>query len=130
MNKSSCDLIELTKALCAIPTAVVADGNEALFARLAKELPLELFRFKSGDSFNGWIVPDNWRVKRAQIFRDGMKVFDGAGQALAVGYYSNSFSGELHWEELKPKLVTNPALPDIHVANYARSVRADAVVGV
>jgi aminopeptidase-like protein len=112
MNKLSCDLIDLTKALCAIPTAVVADGNEALFARLAEELPLEIFRFRSGDSHNGWVVPENCRVKRAQIFRDGVKMFDGLGQALAVGYYSKSFSGELDWDELKEKLVTNPALPD------------------
>ena len=105
-------MMPLLRDLCAPRTAVVADGNEDLFARLATELPLEIFRFRSGDEYNGWIVPDNWRVKRAQIFRDGRLVFDGAGQALAAGYYSKSFSGELDWEELKPKLVTNPALPE------------------
>lgn len=105
-------MMPLLRDLCAPRTAVVADGNDALFARLGRELPLEIFRFDSGDSFNGWIVPDNWRVKRAQIFRDGKLVFDGAGQALAVGYYSKSFSGDLDWEDLKPKLVTNPALPE------------------
>jgi len=105
-------LIELTKSLCGFHTGVVADGNEELFARLGREQQLELFRFRSGDEFNGWIVPDNWRVVRAQIFRDEQLVFDGAGHALAVGYYSNSFSGELEWEELKSRLVTNPALPE------------------
>jgi hypothetical protein len=40
---------ELIRDLCSFATGVVADDNAPLFARVAKELPLELFRFKSGD---------------------------------------------------------------------------------
>lgn len=105
------DMISLTRDLCAFRTAVVADENEALFARIARELPLELFRFRSGDTHNGWVIPDHWRVKRATLFRDGVEVFDGREHALGVGYYSRSFTGELDWDALQPHLVTNPALP-------------------
>ena len=83
---SGAGMLALTRDLCVFRTAVVADDNEALFARIGRELPLELFRFASGDTFNGWQVPQNWRVRRAKLFRDGRELFDGAGQALAVAY--------------------------------------------
>ena len=106
------DILSLTRDLCAIRSSVVSDGNEALFSRIGDEVPLSLFRIASGDSFNGWVVPQNWRVKRAKLFRDGHEVFDGTENALGVGYYSKSFSGDLDWEELERHLVTNPRLPD------------------
>jgi aminopeptidase-like protein len=111
-DRSGASMLALTHELCVFRTAVVADDNEALFARIGQELPLEFFRFASGDTFNGWQVPQNWRVRRAKLLRDGHELFDGAGQALAVGYYSRPFSGELDWQELAPHLVSNPALPD------------------
>ena len=108
-------MLPLIHDLCAIKTAVVADNNEALFALIARELPLELFRFRSGERFNGWEVPANWRVKRAKLFKEGVEVFDGTTHALGVGFYSTSFTGELSWDDLRPKLVTNPALPDAYM---------------
>jgi aminopeptidase-like protein len=103
---------ELIQELCAFRTGVVSDGNAALFDRIAKELPLQRFAFASGDTYNGWRVPDNWRVKRAKLFREGRELFDFMVNSLGVAYYSKSFTGELDWDDLLPHLVTNPALPD------------------
>ena len=108
-------MIQLTRKLCAFRTGAVADENENLFACIGKELPLTTFRFASGDTYNGWVVPDNWRVMRAKLFRDDVEVFDGTAHTLGVAYYSNSFSGELEWEEIKPHLVTNPDLPEAYM---------------
>jgi aminopeptidase-like protein len=108
-------MVSLARDLCEYATGVVADDNEALFARIAEDLPLELHRYKSGDTHQGWIVPQNWRVKRAEIRRDGKVVFDGTAHTLGVGRYSKSFSGELSWEALKEHLVTNPDLPDAYM---------------
>jgi aminopeptidase-like protein len=106
------DVLDLTRDLCAFATGVVAPDNERLFARLGEELPLKLSAFPSGSEFNGWLVPDSWRVERALIRKDGQTIFDGAGQPLAVAAYSNSFSGSLELDELKTHLVTNPELPE------------------
>ena len=106
---------QLIADLCKFATGVVADDNAPLFARIARELPLELFRFKSGETFNGWQVPQNWRVKRARLSREGREVFDGKSHTLGVARYSKSFAGELGWEELRPRLVTNPELPDAYM---------------
>jgi aminopeptidase-like protein len=107
--------IALTRDLCTFATGVVADDNEALFARIAEELLLTLFRYRSGDSFNGWLVPQNWRVEKAEIRRDGRVVFDGTTHTLGVARYARSFAGTLDWEELKPHLVTSPDLPTAYV---------------
>jgi aminopeptidase-like protein len=109
------DMLPLIRDLCAIRTAVVAPGNTELFARIEQELSLDYFRFHSGESYNGWVVPQNWHVKRAKVFRDGLEVFDGTQNSLGVGYYSKSFSGELDWEDLREKIVSNPALPDAYM---------------
>ena len=115
VEKSDMDFLGLTKDLCGFATGVVADDNAALFARIAQELPCTLRRFKSGDTYNGWAVPDNWRVRKAEIRRDGRLVFDGRSHTLGVARYAKSFHGKLNWDELKPHLVTNPDLPDAYV---------------
>src|SRR3546814_12498560 len=47
---SDCSMMSLVRSLCAFRTAVVADDNEALFARIAEELPLEIVRIPSGET--------------------------------------------------------------------------------
>ena len=108
-------MIPLAHDLCAFATGVVADENDALFARIDRELPLDIRHYKSGDTYNGWLVPDNWRVHKAEIRRNGQIVFDGRAHTLGVARYAKSFSGTLSWEDLRPRLVTNPALPDAYV---------------
>lgn len=108
-------MIELTRDLCRYATGVVADENEDLFRRLSQELTFKVHRFKSGDTFNGWLVPQNWRVHKALLKRDGKVVFDGLAHTLAVARYAKSFTGELDWADLKPRLVTHPGLPDAYV---------------
>lgn len=103
---------DLISDLCSYRTGVVSDENQMLFDRIAQEIPLELFSFRSGDSCNGWVIPSNWIVKKAVLYKGNEQIFDFSINTLGVGYYSKSFSGELDWEELLPHLVTNPELPD------------------
>lgn len=106
---------QLISDLCSYASGVVADDNDALFERISAELPLELFRYASGSEHNGWVVPENWRVHRAKLFRDGVEVFDGTANTLGVGRYSRSFTGELSREALEQHLVSNPDLPDAYM---------------
>lgn len=109
------EFLDLTRELCRYATGVVADENEPMFRRLCAELPFDILRVRSGDEHNGWVVPDNWRVKKASLFRDGKLVFDGRAHTLGVGRYSRSFVGELSWDELRSHLVTNEKLPDAYM---------------
>ncbi len=124
------NILPLARDLCAFRSGVVADDNEPLFQRLCEELPFRLLRYKSGERHNGWVVPQNWRVHRAEISQNGEVLFDGSVHALGVGMYSRSFQGELDWEELRPHLVTNAELPDacmFHSVWQIRSWAADWV---
>ena len=109
------EFIGLIRDLCGYVTGVVAEQNEPLFERLRAELPFSITRYPSRAVFNGWVIPDLWRVHRATISRDGATVFDGRSHTLGVAYYSKSFQGELNFEELKHHLVTNPKLPDAYM---------------
>lgn len=108
-------ILPLARDLCVYPSGVVASGNEALFERISAEVPLEVFRYPSGDEFNGWLVPQDWTVKRATISQDGRVLFDGMAHTLGVARYSKSFAGVLTWDELAPHLVTNEDLPDAYM---------------
>ena len=111
----------------------MADENRLLFECIEKELPLEIFRFASGDEFNGWEVPQNWRVQTAELWRDDELVFDGTAHTLGVARYSKSFEGDLTWDELKPHLVTNSNLPDAHMFHCMWQYRpwdADWALGI
>lgn len=113
----------LTSDLCAIPARIAGAACTALFERLARELPLQIHAFDSGSEFNGWVVPDDWRVERATIHRDGELVFDGSTHPLAVASYSNSFSGELALEALDRHLVSYPHLPEAYAFHGAWQYR-------
>jgi aminopeptidase-like protein len=108
-------LMPLIRDLCSYTSGVVADDNVGLFARIGRELQLEIFRFPSGDTYNGWQVPNNWRVRRAVLYKNGQPVFDGTVHPLGVGRYSRSFSGRLDWESLQRHLVSNPDLEDAYM---------------
>lgn len=114
-NYSGSHVINLISDLCKFKTAVVADENELLFKRILLELPGKLYRFPANKAYNGWIVPQNWQVKKAKIFYEGEEIFDGLSNSLAVGYYSHSFQGKLDFEELKKHIVTNPNLPTAYM---------------
>ncbi len=113
----------LIENLCSLASGIAADDNVELFARIGLELPLEILRFPSGQSFNGWQVPDNWRVRRAKLFKDGVEVYDGTTHTLGVARYSKSFRGDLDWEALQPHLSTNPALPNAFMFHCAWQYR-------
>ncbi len=118
------DILLLTRELCAFTSGVVADDNEKIFARLRRELPFTIHRFPSGAAHNGWLVPDNWRVERALLKKDGKVVFEGTAHPLGVAMLSRSFSGRLDFEALKPHLVTNPDQPEAYMFHSVWQVRS------
>ena len=120
MNKN---ILGLAKDLCEFSTGVVADENEELFERIKKEISLKFIKFKSGEEFNGWVVPKNWKVLNAKIYKDNELVFDGKSNEIAVARYSKSFSGKVSFEELKEHVVTSQNLPNAYLFHCAWQYR-------
>jgi len=90
-----------------------------LFNRIARELPLETRSWPSGEKHNGWVVPENWRVRHAEIRKDNTLVFDGTASPLGVAAYSRSFAGTVDRDELGRHLFFNDTVPDAHMWHCA-----------
>jgi aminopeptidase-like protein len=111
-------LIERVKSVAELlyphDCGVVTPGNVDLFNAIRELVPAKIHRFESGSDFNGWIIPECWRVRKAQIRHKGKVIFDGAKHPLAVAALSKSFSGRLSWKELKSHIHTRPDVPNAH----------------
>ena len=105
-------VMALTKELCEIKSGIVCEENEALFRRINQEIPLEIFRYNSGEEHNGWIIPDKWKVEEAKVFFDGELIYDGTINALGVAQYSESFEGEVDLETFKKHTFSIPPLDE------------------
>lgn len=78
-------------------------------------MPFECFSWKSLEEYNGWVIPQNWTVEKAQIWKNGEMLFDGKSHVLGVASYSCSFSGQLNKKELDRHLFSNPRLPNSYM---------------
>jgi aminopeptidase-like protein len=117
-------IVALTAELCAHHTGVVGPGDAAMFARLARELPLTVHRFASGETHNGWRVPERCDVEEAVVEGpDGRVVLRGGEHPLVVAAGSRGFEGVLDLQELRRHLVTDPARPTAYVFHCAWQYR-------
>jgi aminopeptidase-like protein len=67
-------------------------------------LPFRICRYRSGEEYNGWIVPDQWDLVDARILKDGRLVYDGTRSPLCVIALSRPFRGRVSREELRRHL--------------------------
>ncbi len=104
-------MIEILKKIDGLFTAPVASGTDEQNRILREELPFKILEYKSGREHNGWVVPDKWEVKKAEIRKDGALVYDGKKHPLGVIGYSQSFQGKITLAELKEHLFYKTDLP-------------------
>ncbi len=105
-------LKDLLKKLYPLRLAPVSPDTDKFVSLICKELPFKVHEFKSGDEYNGWVVPQNWYPIKAQIVRKGKLIYDGMTSILGVIGSSQSFKGKLSLDELKKHLFFKAANPD------------------
>ncbi len=93
---------------------VSQSDNARMFELLSGIHPLRLHRYTSGREHNGWMVPHDWVVHRAEIRRDGKVLFDGTRHPMAVAGYSPSFEGKVLKDELDRHVFVKKELPDVY----------------
>jgi aminopeptidase-like protein len=81
---------------------------------LSELIPLEKHYWKSGEKVNDWIVPKEWNIKGASIWREhgGKTVIDFKNNNLHIVGYSEPRAGLLPWKLLREHVYTIPELPD------------------
>lgn len=98
------------------------DNRRALEA-IGRRIPMRVTAVPSRAEHNGWVVPDEWHVKRATISHLGRVMFDGTTHPLAVAGYSSSFSGRIAKAELDRHVASNADFPRAYVFHSAGNYR-------
>ena len=92
--------------------APVSEGIDEVVDILLKELDFKVHEFESGLEHNGWIVPQKWKPVKAEIWKDGIYIYNGMEHPLGVIGYSTSFKGKVSLKKLKEHLYFHPQLND------------------
>jgi len=101
-------ILGLVERLYPYAYSVTGRGSDAAAEAMRKELDFEVLEYASGRELNGWLIPHECVVEKAEIRRDGALVYDGSRSALGVPAQSSSFRGRLSLDELDTHLFTVP----------------------
>ena len=115
--------LDVFKKIMRLHIGVSQSDNITMFKLLNSIYPINIHRYSSQSKHNGWIIPDDWKVKKALIKKNGEILFDGKDHPLAVIGNSTSFSGILSKESLHKHVFYRKELPDAynyHCVNYYR----------
>lgn len=121
-------MLQLLKSLYPLHLAPVSADTDKAVAILKNQLNFEIHEFESGKEYNGWVVPEEWAVVKAEIRKDAKLVYDGKKHPLGVMGYSKSFKGKISFEELKKHLTYRKDWPDAigyHCDYYYKPWRSD-----
>jgi aminopeptidase-like protein len=121
-------ILEIVKKLYPFGFSVVSSENDRAIDSFLEELNFDIVEFPSGAEINGWIVPPNWKVIRANLYKDGQLILDGTSSPLGIGVLSNSFKGKIPLSELYKHLYYSAECPDAvpyHWTNLYRPSERD-----
>lgn len=102
---------EIVKNLYPFSYSVVSDDNDRAVAVFNSYLDFRVHEVPSGSEVGGWLVPEKWRVKRAEIRCSGKLIFNGLDSPLSVGVLSPSFSGVVDRNQLIRHVTVSEEVP-------------------
>jgi len=107
------EMMDLINELWLLPRNLVSDGYDQALARLAKEVPMTIHEYPTGEPCWTWKVPEKWTCDEAYLETlDGQRIIDVKDHPLHIISYSLPFEGVIGREELMPHLYTHKTLPD------------------
>lgn len=112
MSERSAFALDVFERVLALNIGVTQRDNAEAFRLLSSVYPLALRRYRSGTEHNGWVIPHEWRVRKALITRGGQTLFDGTVHPMAVGGYSSPFTGTLSKQALDEHLFHSREYPN------------------
>jgi len=121
-------MINLLKKIYTLRLAPVSPDTDKAVEILRKELKFNIHEFPSLTEYNGWIVPQSWEVKKAEIRSNGKLIYDGKKHPLGVMGYAKSFQGKVSLKELKKHLTYRKDWPNAigyHCDYYYKPWRSD-----
>ena len=122
-NEGTMNIVNTVAALLSLDLGIAQPDNLKLLEQLSEHYPIELLRFPSGREHNGWVVPPEWKVRKALISRNGEILFDGTVHPLAVARNSISFRGTIDKATLDSHIFYKRDRPDTYVYHNLFTLR-------
>jgi len=104
-------MLDLIKKIYPYALAPVAPDTDKIADILCQELDFTVHEYPSGETYNGWTIPQSWEINHARLYYEGVLLFDGTDNPLSVFGYSQSFQGDLTLDDLIPHLSSRPDFP-------------------
>ena len=106
-------MMDLISKLWLMKRELVSDGFDQALDSLAREIPMDIHEYPTGESCWTWKIPEKWTCQEAYLESlDGKRLIDYANHPLHVVSYSLPYEGVLNREDLLPHLHIHPKLPD------------------
>lgn len=106
------EMMEILKKIEKLAIAPVSEDADIQNKILCEKLPFKILEYKTGREHNGWIVPQKWKVLKAEIRKNGKLIYEGIKHPLGVIGYSEPFRGIVSLEELKKHLFYKKDAPN------------------
>jgi aminopeptidase-like protein len=106
-------MMDLIRELWFLKRDIVSDDFDRALNRLAREVPMTIHEYPSGEACWTWRVPEKWTCHEAYLETlDGQRLLDYAQHPLHVVSYSLPFVGEVSRDELLKHFHVHPELPE------------------
>ena len=97
--------------------SVIGEGNDKAIKEFKKYLNFIVHEIKAGSTYNGWVIPQPYKIKKAKIFDLKKKcVFDGKKNPLGLIINTSGFKGIVSNKVLKKifiliqKMINSPLI--------------------
>ena len=104
-------ILDIVKKLYPYAYSVVSSENDRAISAFLSELPFDVIEFSSGSEHNGWLIPNDWHVVKANIYKKDELILDAKSSPLGIGILSPSFNGVLSLAQLKKHLYFSSDCP-------------------
>lgn len=106
-------MIELIDELWQLKRDIVSDDFDRALNRLAREVPMTIHEYPTGEPCWTWRVPEKWTCEAAYLETlGGQRLIDYANHPLHVVSYSLPFDGVVSQDELMAHLHVHAKLPE------------------
>jgi aminopeptidase-like protein len=106
---------EIFQELLKLHLGLAQPDNKQAMDLIGKIVPLTTQSYDSGSEHNGWVIPNEWSVQRAEIRKDDEVLFEGTGHALAVAQMSSTFKDKVSKDVLDQHVYFNKEIDDAYV---------------
>jgi|SaaInlV_150m_DNA_4_1039716.scaffolds.fasta_scaffold00831_4 aminopeptidase-like protein len=117
------NILELVKKLYPFNYSVTGHGNDSAIEVMCSELDFDVHEYRSGQSLNGWHIPPEMTVIKAEIRKEGNLVYDGGISPLGVVSQTDNFQGSVTLDELKKHIFSDEKNMDAIPYHWSRLYR-------